>query len=213
MLCESAAHSKAALLCLLKESLSTETCAHTCQSQFTLSVANVRNTQLTDATLVLFQSKQKIPGEGMCATGLRYTTTQESSERPADLFTFALQAKTILHKSATNMKNISQFSFSWVWSQMEQTQVREGHRCLSITAFNQPRLRRISCNGFILAQAGMNAQHLYTKAWKSEGWRWSVSARCQVDLGMLAKANKFSRVFALQNSSKGDGMSIMRLVD
>ena len=158
MLCESAAHSKAALLCLLKESLSTETCAHTCQSQFTLSVANVRNTQLTDATLVLFQSKQKIPGEGMCATGLRYTTTQESSERPADLFTFALQAKTILHKSATSMKNISRFS--WVWSQMEQTQVPEGHWCLSITTLNQPRLRRISWNGFILPQNGKNARHL-----------------------------------------------------
>ena len=40
-----------------------------------------------------------------------------------------------------------------------------------------------------------------------------VSARCQVHLGMLAKANKFSRVLALQNSSKGDGMSKMRLVN
>ena len=34
-----------------------------------------------------------------------------------------------------------------------------------------------------------------------------VSARCQVHLGMLAKANKFSRVLALQNCRKGDGMS------
>ena len=32
-----------------------------------------------------------------------------------------------------------------------------------------------------------------------------VSARCQVHLGMLAKAHKFSRVLALQNSSKDDG--------
>ena len=75
-------------------------------------VADVRHTHFADGTLVLFQSKQKIPGEGICATGLRYTTTQESSKRPADFFTFALQAKTILHKSATNMKNISRFSFS-----------------------------------------------------------------------------------------------------
>ena len=38
-----------------------------------------------------------------------------------------------------------------------------------------------------------------------------ASAKCQAPLGMLAKANKFSRVLALQNSSKGDGMSKMRL--
>ena len=75
-------------------------------------IANVTHTHFADATLVFLQSRQKIPGEGICATGLRYTTTQESSERPADLFIFALQAKTVLHKSATNMKNISRFSFS-----------------------------------------------------------------------------------------------------
>ena len=38
-----------------------------------------------------------------------------------------------------------------------------------------------------------------------------VSARCQVHLGMLAKANKFSRVLALRNSNKGDGTSKTRL--
>ena len=37
----------------------------------------------------------------------------------------------------------------------------------------------------------------------------NISARCQVHLGMLAKANKFSRAFTLQNSN-GDGMSTMR---
>ena len=38
-----------------------------------------------------------------------------------------------------------------------------------------------------------------------------VSARRQVHLGVLTKANKFSRVLALQNSNKGDGLSNMRL--
>ena len=34
---------------------------------------NVRNTQFADATFVCLQSSQKIPGEGICATGLCYT--------------------------------------------------------------------------------------------------------------------------------------------
>ena len=71
-------------------------------------IPNVTHTHFADATLVFLQSKQKIPGEGICATGLCYTKTSELSGRPADLF--PLQANTILHKSATNTKSMSRFS-------------------------------------------------------------------------------------------------------
>ena len=52
--------------------------------------------------------KKDTRGWYLCNKSVLFTKTSELSERPADLF--PLQANTILHKSVTNMKNISQFS-------------------------------------------------------------------------------------------------------
>ena len=135
-----------------------------------------------------------------------FTKTSELSGRPADLFTpHASRQHNSAHRPHKHEEHLSillSLESTGTTSSPQRALMHQHQDIEPATAHLMKRLHSFT-----------NRQERTTLVNRSMNIRTltMVSARCQVHLGMLAKANKFSRVLALQNSSKGDGMSKMQL--
>ena len=219
MFCALAVHSKTALLNWVKESLSTETCAHTCQSQFNSFRCSIplaespspllhcQEHSVRACYLRVFAVQTEILGGGICATSLCYSQKPQNYQNDL-LLSLRFKQRQFCTEAPQSWRaslDSLEFEVNLTNSSPRRTLMRQHHEIEPAMTSSFTKLPHSSTNRkklMALANTNMKIRTL-TK----------VSARCQVDLGMLAKAHKFSRLLALQNSSKDDGMSKMRLVD
>ena len=134
-------------------------------------------------------------GGDLCNRFVVLTATSELSGRRADLYASSKHNSAHrLHKHEEHLSVLSSLESTGTTSSPQRALMRQHQDIEPATTYLMERLH-----------SSPNRKERTTLV--NIRTLTMVSARCQVHLGMLAKANKFSRVLALQNCRKGDGMS------